>query len=293
MKRKRIIALALVGIFSIFVSTPVFAAEKADYYTETKGIRILPGQWRPHYAFEQIVWVSPPWPCQDYIWLDFPEAIFTDAGLHYLSHINPQYPALFPGLPKVPWQRIPDGLTFERQLPDGVKFGGSITKNSDSTGVKLELYIHNQSDKPLRNFRLQTCAYLRAIKEFADYTSENKFVHLPESGWQPFDKARKLLSEKGRFRLGWRGGPALADWPVIVTVSKKTDRLVAFTWYEDTYSLIQNPVHPCMHADPFFPNLEVGQKVVVHGELLFFEGTIEQFTPWFKKRWESKSENPG
>jgi len=61
------------------------------------GIRILPGQWRPHYPFEQIAWVSPPWPSHDYVWLDFPEAIFSDTELLYLSHVNPQFPDLSPG----------------------------------------------------------------------------------------------------------------------------------------------------------------------------------------------------
>ena len=56
------------------------------YETHAKGIRILPGQWRPLYPFEQIAWVSPPWPSQDYIWLDFPEAIFCNLGLLYFGH---------------------------------------------------------------------------------------------------------------------------------------------------------------------------------------------------------------
>lgn len=28
------------------------------YATHAKGIRILPGQWRPHYPFEQVVWIN-------------------------------------------------------------------------------------------------------------------------------------------------------------------------------------------------------------------------------------------
>jgi len=40
-----------------------------------------------------------------------------------------------------------------------------------------------------------------------------------------------------------------------------------------------------MHADPFFDDLEPGQRAEIRGELLFFEGTIEQFEPWFRKRY--------
>ncbi|MDX9971782.1 MAG: twin-arginine translocation signal domain-containing protein, partial [FCB group bacterium] len=74
------------------------------FATQAKGIRILPGQWRPHYPWEHIAWVSPAWPSQDYIWLDCPEAIFTNRGLLFLSHINPPIPTIFGNLPKVPWK---------------------------------------------------------------------------------------------------------------------------------------------------------------------------------------------
>ncbi|MDA2927634.1 hypothetical protein MYX78_10475, partial [Acidobacteria bacterium AH-259-G07] len=136
---------------------------------EARGIRILPGQWRPHCPFEQIAWISPPWASADYILLDYPEAIFSDQGLLYLSHVNPRYPVLFPNLPKVTWRKLPSGLVFDRYLPNGVRFGGRVVKKTAST-VELQLYIENGSAKPLTNIRLQTCAYVRAIKEFADFT---------------------------------------------------------------------------------------------------------------------------
>ena len=127
------------------------------YELHARGLRIVPGQWRPHYPFEQIAWISPPWPSQDYLWLDFPEAIFTDAGLIYLSHVNPDFPVVFPDLPRISWQAGADGLSFSRRLPNGVSFGGSLVAGSEST-VSLELFIDNGSDQPLTNIRLQTCA---------------------------------------------------------------------------------------------------------------------------------------
>src|SRR3990172_11551113 len=96
------------------------------YETQAKGIRIHPGEWRPHYPWEHIAWVSPSCPCQDYIWLDFPEAIFTDQGLLFLSHINPPFPQKFENLPRVPWREIDNGIAFERKLPNGIAFGGSV-----------------------------------------------------------------------------------------------------------------------------------------------------------------------
>ncbi|HQQ00343.1 MAG TPA: hypothetical protein PLY86_17960, partial [bacterium] len=61
------------------------------------------------------------------------------------------------------------------------------------------------------------------------------------------------------------------------------ERLIAFTWGKSTISLVGNPDHPCMHADPFFPDLEPGQSASIHGKLIFFEGWLEDFT----KAWES------
>ncbi len=253
------------------------------YERHAKGIRLWPGQWRPHYPFEQIAWVSPPWPSQDYLWLDFPEAIFTDSGLLYLSHVNPDFPVVFPDLPRIAWQHDGPALSFTRSLPNGVKFGGSLVANSDTT-VGLELFIENGSSEPLTGIRLQTCVYLRAIKEFADFTVANKFVHIAGNGWVDFEQAQSF-PETGQYRLGFRGeGPPIADWPVFVTVSNLAPRLVAMSWYGASASIISNPKHPCMHVDPVFPDLAPTQRETIRGELIFFEGSPDQFGTWFMDR---------
>ncbi len=252
------------------------------YEKEAKGIRVLPGQWRPHYPFEQIAWISPPWPSQDYLWLDFPEAIFTLTDLLYLSHVNPDYPVLFPNLPAVPWNRSGNGLSFTRVLPNGVQFGGSVWAKSESI-VALELFIDNGSEETLKGIRLQACVYLRAIKEFADFSVTNKFVHVDGAGWVDFERAKSFIGA-GRYRLGFRGeGTAVADLPLLATISNLAPRLVAMTWYEDSASLMSNPKHPCMHVDPIFPDLGPQERHRISGELLFFEGSLTQFDNWFRQ----------
>ncbi|MBI3684665.1 MAG: hypothetical protein HY235_30210 [Acidobacteria bacterium] len=248
------------------------------YETHAKGIRIVPGQWRPHYRFEQIAWISPPWPSQDYLWLDFPEAIFSSRGLLFLSHVNPPLPQLFPDLPQAPWRTTSSGIAFERSLPNAVAFGGRIEKLAGSV-VELELHISNGSREPLTNITLQTCAYLRGIREFADFTRSNKFVHLPGSGWTPLSEAlTSRREESAAYRVGWRTkGKAIADQPWLVTLSNQGERLVAMTWGKDTLSLIANPNHPCMHADPHFPDLKPGASASVKGLIVFFEGALRDF----------------
>lgn len=254
------------------------ARKPADTYeTHAKGIRIQPGQWRPHYPWEQIAWVSPPWPSQDYLWLDFPEAIFTSQGLLYLSHINPGIDSVFPDLPRVPWREVPGGLAFDRALPNGVHFGGSVTKRNE-TQVALALHLQNGSAQPLKKIELQTCAFLRGIKEFADYTRDNKFVHVPGAGWIPLTQAVALKEGSSPYRVGWRSrGKPVADWPVMVTRSNLAERWVGMTWGQHTLSLIGNPNHPCLHADPKFKDLEPGEAATIKGTLFFFEGKLADF----------------
>ncbi len=252
---------------------------KAAYDAQVTGIRILPGQWRPHFPWEQIAWVSPPWASEDYLWLDFPEAIFIGQEILFLSHRTPEVETMFPDLPKAPWQPLPAGMSFERILPNGVTFGGKLEKRAEDT-VALELYIRNGSSAPLTNITLQTCAYLRAILEFADFTRENKFVHTPAQGWLPLARALELPDTEQPYRAGWRTkGKRVLDVPVVLTKSNAGERYIAFTWGKDTLSIIGNPHHPCMHADPKFADIPAGAEGRVHGKLSFVEGALEAFEP--------------
>jgi hypothetical protein len=254
----------------------------------SRGIALLPGQWRPDNVFEHVAWVRTPWSepaLPDFVFLDFPEAIFCNLGLLYLGHRNPRFPAVYGDLPRVPWKKERGKLYYDRVLPNGVEFGGRLGK-VDPSIVSLEIYIENGSDGELTDIKLQTCALLKHTKAFSRDTADNKFVHTPAGGWEPFNQARRAKDEQGRFRLGWRAGPAAADLPVMVTVSDRSDRLIALTWYDAAYSLICNPAHPCMHADPALADIPRGMRETIHGELIFFDGTLEQFTDWFVRRYE-------
>ena len=255
------------------------------YDSVVEGIHITPGAWRPLFGTEHIAWVTPPWYSQEYIWLDFPEAIFSGQDLLFLSHINPPFPAKYNNLPKVEWQKIDKGIKFERQLPNGIKFGGSVIKK-DKTTVGLKLWIHNGSSETLSDIKLQTCAYLNEIEEFDENSNSNKLVHVPDHGWKPFEDAKQIEGVESKFKVGWLRGPSVSDLPVILTVSKQKNHLVAMTWFENTLSFIGNKNHPCFHADPFFPDLKPGQKHTITGELIFFEGSVEEFEKMFAKRLE-------
>jgi hypothetical protein len=229
---------------------PGIAREEASagetYETQARGLRILPGKWRPHYPWEHIAWISPSWPSQDYLWLDFPEAIFTNKGLLYLSHINPPIHTVFENLPPVEWNEIEGGIGYERELPNGFMFAGKVTRGAVNR-ADLELRFLNGTEEELGNISLQTCAFLRGIREFGDYTRSNKFVHLPEKGWVDYDTAVASETVEQPYRVGWRkSGKPVADWPLMATRSSAAERYVLMTWYGDTLSMVSNPNHPCM-----------------------------------------------
>lgn len=242
------------------------------YFDSAPGITVTPGQWRPHFPWEHIAWVSTPWACHDYLWLDIPEALFAGDELLFLSHTNPRHPSQNPSLPAVPWRRRADGIEFERTLSNGVRFAASVTCRGGRV-VDLSLFIENGSDRPLCNITLQTCVYLRALDEFNQPTTENKFVHAPRRGWITLKAATEVeqAQARGRYRIGFRKGPPVADLPVMLCRSRGGDRLIAMTWHDHTFSLIGNPAHPCMHADPFLPDLTPGRCHSICGRIAFFD----------------------
>jgi len=243
---------------------------------EEMGLRLMPGQWRPHYRWEQILWIRPPWDTQDYVWLDSPEAIFTDDGLLFLSHINQHIPMVHTDLDAVPWQEAEGGWSFQRELPNGFRFGGQVTPR-DEASVRMELRFENGTGAAVTGFRLQTCLYLRPSREFAHPSHQTSFVHVPGRGWTPLPEAQQIEQGEGQYRLGGREGPAVADRPMTVRLSSRADRLVAMTWGPHTCSLWGNAEHPCIHADPCVPDLGPGQSAAVEGYIQFFEGTLAEF----------------
>ena len=46
------------------------------------------------------------------------------------------------------------------------------------------------------------------------------------------------------------------------------------SWGGDTGSLVGNCDHPCVHADPVFPDLAPGEGASVHGAIRFVEGDL-------------------
>jgi len=187
---------------------------------------------------ESKISVFTPWDPASYVVVDVPEAIHSDQGLLYLAHTH--VPTFWSrqgiNLPRLEWNRREDGtLDSERNLPNGVRFGASIVPGQRS--VRMELWLHNGSDRVLRDLRVQNCVMLKAAAGFSAQTNQNKRLR------SPFAAAS---SDDGR------------RW--IITAWDSVDR----TW--------ANPPVPCMHSDPKFPDCPPGQTQRLRGGLWFYEG---------------------
>lgn len=248
--------------------------------------RLFPGMWRPQYHFEQIAWVRPPWPSEEFLWLDMPEAIFTDQGLLYLSHKSPFFPAVFSDeLKTIKWHYEEGMMFYERMLPMGVSFGINL-KTLENGNVSLSLFIENKSDDALGGINLQTCTFLRGIKEFSDFSPDNKFVYTMDHKLISINEALDSNEDGGKFHIGWREGLKGTDLPVIICKSTESEKLIGVSWFDDTYSLISNGIEPSIHADPFFDDLLPGARSEIKGEIFFYEGKITNFKDVFIARYE-------
>ncbi len=196
----------------------------------------LEGAVRPHR--ETKVSVFTPWDDLSYVVVDVPEAIFSNLGLLYLAHTH--VPSIWDqqrvNLPRLEWNRHDDGsLDIERSLPNRITFGARVSPTLSA--IHMELWLRNDTDRPLTGLRVQNCVLLARAAGFAQQTNDNKLFQSPYSA---------AHSEDGR------------RW--VITAWEPTQRC----WGNDRC--------PCLHSDPQFPDCPPGATVRLRGWLSFYEG---------------------
>ncbi len=187
---------------------------------------------------ETKVSVFTPWDPAGYVVIDLPEAIFSNLGLTYLAHTH--IPTIWDAqgvtLPRLEWERLPDGaLRSERTLPNGIAFGAQVTPSP--TEVRMRLWLRNGTAEKLTGLRVQNCVMLAGAPGFAEQSSTNKLFQTP------YACAR---TEAGR-------------------------RWIITAW-DPVHRCWGNDQCPCLHSDPQFPDCPPGETVRVTGWLSFYEG---------------------
>lgn len=210
-------------------------------------IRPYPGGRHPRLGFlegavrpqrETKFSVFTPWDRSSYVVVDVPEAIFSNLGLLYLAHTH--VPTIWDPqgitLPRLEWNRHADGsLDIERTLPNRISFGARVAPTA--SGVRMELWLRNDTEQPLTGLRVQNCVMLARAPEFAGQTSDNKRFRSPYAAVRSEDGRRWMIT-------GWE--PNQRCWG--------------------------NERCPCVHSDPQFPDCPPGATVRLRGWLSFYEG---------------------
>ena len=202
-------------------------------------IGFLDGAIRPQR--ETKISVFTPWN-NGYVVVDVPEAIWLGHAqkrqLLYLAHthIDTMWSKQQVNLKPIEWRRLADGvLQVERQLPNKVRFGAKVTPGAKA--VRMEMWITNGSSETLTGLRVQNCVMLKAAKDFAQLTNDNKVVR------HPYVACRNSAGDRWIINA-WE--PCVRPWT--------------------------NPPCPCMHSDPQFPDCKPGETQRLAGWLSFYEG---------------------
>ncbi len=187
--------------------------------------------------------VFAPWEGGGYVVVDVPEAIRVNADtapeLLYLAHthVPTRWTRQNVELERREWTRLPDGgLQSERLLPNGVRFGATVTPTADA--VEMEIWITNGTDEPLTGLQAQNCVMLKAAPDFNQLTTDNR----------------------------------LSEAPYAACRNEAGDRWLITAW-EPHFRTGGNSYCPCLHSDPQFPDCPPGETRRVRGVLSFYAGT--------------------
>ncbi|MEX2286089.1 MAG: polysaccharide deacetylase family protein [Planctomycetaceae bacterium] len=183
-----------------------------------------------------------PWDETSYVVVDVPEAIRRNDekthGLLYLAHthVDTMWTKQAIDLEKLEWSRSSDGaLSFERKLPNNVRFGTKVMPARDA--VRMEMWLENGSDETLKQLTVQNCIMLKAAPEFASVGKDDR-----------------VIAE-----------------PYIACRSARGNRWLITAW-EPCQRAWANPPCPCIHSDPRFPDCAPGEKKQLRGWISFYKG---------------------
>lgn len=180
-----------------------------------------------------------PWDDHSYAVLDFPEALWSNLGLTYLAHthIDTIWSRQGITLPQLEWvANGENGWTSERTLPNGIRIGTTATAHQDH--IELMMWLHNGTDKPLSDLRVQNCVMLKAAAGFTQQNNDNKLIRGNYAAARSADGQRWIITAWDPLHRAWANAPC-----------------------------------PCLHSDPQFPDCAPGQTQYLRGWFSFYQGS--------------------
>jgi peptidoglycan/xylan/chitin deacetylase (PgdA/CDA1 family) len=179
-----------------------------------------------------------PWQEGGYVVVDVPEAIWSHLGLNYLAHRH--VPTLWEKsgqrLEPVEWSRRDDGsLAMTRTLPDGVAFGVRVT--SHPRRAEFQWWLRNGGTQALRQLNAQVCVMLGQAIGFTNASAGRRILEAP-----------------------------------FAAASDASGRRWVITAWDGLNRVWQNPLVPCIHADPRLTDCPPGETREARGGVWFYEG---------------------
>ena len=179
-----------------------------------------------------------PWQGGGYVVVDVPEAIWSHLGLNYLAHQH--VPTIWEKagqrLEPVEWSRRADGsLTMTRTLPDGVAFG--VRVKSDVRHAEFQWWVRNGGTQALRQLSAQVCVMLGQAAGFTNAAAGRRILEAP-----------------------------------FAAASDASGRRWVITAWDGLNRVWQNPLVPCIHADPRLTDCPPGETREARGWVWFYEG---------------------
>jgi len=180
-----------------------------------------------------------PWDEGSYAVLDFPEALWSNLGLTYLAHTHIDTIWTKQGIRLEPLEWVSGAdhrWTMERTLPNGIVLGTEAIPRGDH--IQLKMWLHNGSDQPLSDLRVQNCVMLKGASGFSEQTNDNKVIRGNYAAARSADGRRWIITAWDPLHRAWA-----------------------------------NPPCPCLHSDPKFPDCAPGETKFLRGWFSFYEGT--------------------
>jgi peptidoglycan/xylan/chitin deacetylase (PgdA/CDA1 family) len=179
--------------------------------------------------------VFSPWGDGGYAVIDLPEAVFSNTGLLFLAHthVPTVWDTQHVQLDNRDWARAEDGaLSNAWPLPNGVKIGAEA--HPAENGADFRLWLENGTAETLTGLRTQVCVMLKGLPGFEAQDLDNKEFSERAATATSSDGTRKVTVEFTHCGRAWG-----------------------------------NPLCPCIHADPVFPDCPPGERTEVSGTLRF------------------------
>ncbi len=229
--------------------------------------------------------IVDPWSDTGHIFLRMPETLNTVHGLIFIDHYREDMPALYPALPLPSWEQGGDGkLQYQRRLGNGLTYRATATPRPGV--VDLTFTLVNGSDEDT-HVSTQFCLVLTHSPDFCDSRYERTWVHSDGAwvrtaedrgpmnpSWALYHVGDHRLIEQQPDPNLWGISDMVADCGLIAIESTEGGRFVALAW-ENPGWLMNNAMIPCVHSDPIWPAVRVGESTTVRGRIYLHEGDLD------------------